>query len=200
MYTPDVKSYDVPNRLELAARLLDEAGYPKRANGTRFEMTHDMIPFGDEWRRFGEYVKQALGQLGIQVTLRYEDFPTWLRRIFTDYDFDMTSDVIFTLSDPVIGVHRLYSSWSIRPGTIFVNNSRWSSPRTDELMKSAAVENNQQKRNATYHELQKLLVDAVPIVWVNELEWVNVYHTKFNDLIVSPLGVFASFDQAWLKG
>ncbi|MGH9891899.1 MAG: ABC transporter substrate-binding protein, partial [bacterium] len=63
MYTADVKSYDVPNRMELAAKLLDDAGFPKGANGVRFETTHDMIPFGDEWRRFGEYVKQALGQL-----------------------------------------------------------------------------------------------------------------------------------------
>lgn len=199
MYSPDVRKYDVPNRIELANKLLDEAGFPRKADGVRFEMVHDMIPFGDEWKRFGEYVKQALGSLGIQVTLRYEDFPTWLRRIFTEYDFDMTSDVIFTLSDPVIGVHRLYSSWNIRPGTIFVNDSRWSSPRTDEIMKAASVENDPKKRNALYHELQKLLTEAVPIVWVNELDWVNIYHTKFQDLIVSPLGVCAAFDQAWLK-
>ena len=37
LYTADVHSYVAGNGIELANKLLDEAGYPKKADGTRFE-------------------------------------------------------------------------------------------------------------------------------------------------------------------
>jgi hypothetical protein len=48
-------------------------------------------------------VQQQLGKLGIKASLRYEDVPTWLRRIYTNYGFELTNNWIQTLADPVIG-------------------------------------------------------------------------------------------------
>jgi peptide/nickel transport system substrate-binding protein len=143
-------------------------------------------------------VQQRLGQIGIKVTLRHEDVPTWLRRVYTNYDYDLTNNWIQTLADPVIGVHRLYHSNQIKPGTVFVNGTRWQTPQTDELMNKAAVEGDPKKRAALYHELQKLIVAASPIVFVHELYFVTVYNKRLNDFLVSPLGIYANFDQAWL--
>jgi peptide/nickel transport system substrate-binding protein len=198
IYTGDVRNYNVANGVDMANKLLDEAGYPRRADGTRFEIVHDITPYGEEWRRYGEYVQQQLGKLGIKVTLRYEDVPTWLRRTYTSYDFDLTSNWIQTLADPVIGVHRLYHSKSIKAGTVFVNDSHWSSPETDKLMDQATVETDPKKRAALYHEFQQKVVEASPLVWVLELDFTTVFNRKVQDWLVSPLGLYASFDQAWL--
>jgi peptide/nickel transport system substrate-binding protein len=197
MYTGDVLRYDVPDAKQRAEKLLDEAGFPRKADGIRFEIVHDITPYGEEWQRYGEYTQQALAEIGIRVRLRTEDVPTWLKRIYTDYNFDLTNNWIQTLADPVIGAHRLYHSNQIRPGTVFVNGSGWSSPETDRLMEQAAIEVNQQKRNAIYHELQKKLVEAAPYVWVHELQFVTVLNTGFKNLIVSPLGLYTSFSQAY---
>ncbi len=199
IYTPDVKNYNVPNGAEVANKMLDDAGYPRKVGGVRFEIVHDITPYGDEWKRFGEYVKQALAQVGIKATLRYEDVPTWLHRVYTNYDFQLTSNWIQTLADPVIGVDRLYSSWSIRKGTVFVNDSGWSSPETDRLMREAGVEIDLAKRAQLYHKFQQLVVEAAPLIWVSELEFVTVFDTKFRDLTVSPLGTYAPFNWAWLE-
>jgi peptide/nickel transport system substrate-binding protein len=198
LYTPEVKSYHVPNRIEVANKLLDEAGFKRGPGGVRFEIVHDLTPYGEEWQRFGEYVQQVLAEIGIKATLRYEDVPTWLRRLYTDYDFQLTNNWIQGLADPVIGVHRLYHSNQIRPGTVFVNLTRWSSPRTDQLMDQATVEQSPRKRAALYKEFQQLVVEAAPIVWVHELHFVTVYHKQFKDLIVSPLGIYTAFDRAYL--
>lgn len=197
-YTPDVRHYQVPNGIEVANKLLDEAGFPRGAGGVRFEIVHDLTPYGEEWRRFGEYVQQTLAQIGIKATLRYEDVATWLKRLYTDYDFQLSSNWIQGLADPVLGVHRLYHSKSIRQGTVFVNETRWSSPRTDELMDQATVEANPAKRAALYREFQKLVVEAAPIVWVHELQFVTQHHRDFKDVVVSPLGIYATFDRAHL--
>ena len=134
------------------------------ADGVRFEIVHDVTPYGEEWRRFGEYTQQQLAKIGIKATLRVEDVPGWLRRVYTNYDFQLTNNWIQTLADPSIGVHRLYHSGSIKPGTVFVNNSRWSTKETDELMDKANVELDPKKRAALYHELQKRVVEASPLV------------------------------------
>jgi peptide/nickel transport system substrate-binding protein len=104
---------------------------------------------------------------------------------------------IQTLADPVIGAHRLYHSNQIRPGTVFVNGSGWSSPETDAMMDKASVEVDPEKRHAIYHDLQTKLVEAAPYIWVHELQFVTVYNNSFRDLIVSPLGIYTSFSQAY---
>ena len=168
------------------------------ADGNRFEIVHDITPYGEEWRRFGEYVQQQLGKLGIKVNLRYEDVPTWLRRVYTNYDYQLTNNWIQTLADPVIGVHRLYHSKMIKPGTVFVNETGWSSPETDALMDKATVEVDPKARSETYHQLQKQIVEASPIVYVMELDFITVYNKKLQNWLVSPLGLYSAFDQAWL--
>ena len=196
-YTPQVHRYNVPNGIEMANKLLDEAGFKRGAGGIRFEIVHDQTPYGEEWQRYGEYVQQVLAEVGIKATLRYEDVATWLKRLYTDYDFQLSSNWIQGLADPVIGVHRLYHSKQIRQGTVFVNETGWSSPRTDQLMDQATVELDPKKRAALYQEFQKLVVEAAPLVWVHELQFVTVHQKQLKDLIVSPLGLYASFDRAY---
>jgi peptide/nickel transport system substrate-binding protein len=199
LYTADVKNYNVPDGIAVANKLLDEAGFPRGADGTRFSIVHDITPYGEEWRRYGEYVQQQLAKIGIKATLRYEDVPTWLRRVYTNYDYQLTNNWVQTLADPVIGVHRFYHSNSLKPGTIFVNDSGWHTPETDSLMDRAAVEPDVKKRAELYHELQKKVVEASPLVWVMELNFVTVYNKKLHDFLVSPLGLYSSFARAWLS-
>ena len=74
LYSGDVKVYEAENGVEIANGILDEAGYAKDADGVRFELMHDSLPYGQEWTRFGEYVQQQLGKIGIKVTIRRK---TW---------------------------------------------------------------------------------------------------------------------------
>jgi len=121
-----------------------------------------------------------------------------LRRVYTNYDYELTNNWIQTLADPVIGVHRLYHSKLIKPGTVFVNGTRWSSLETDKLMDQATTEPDPKKRAAFYHEMQKKVVEASPIVFVMELDFTTVHNKRLQGWLVSPLGLYSSFDQAWL--
>lgn len=199
LYTTEgMPNFQRNDRFEYAAKLLDEAGLKPGADGVRFEFTLDVIPFGQEWRRLGEYLQQSYAKVGVKMNLRYEDFPTFLRRVFTNYDFDAMTTVTFLQADPVVGTHRLYHSRSIQKGTIFVNCSQWSSPKTDQLMDQATIENNPEKRKALYHELQRELAASSSVIWINELSWVTVHNKRVADSAYSPLGVFSSFDRTSL--
>jgi len=200
LYTDDVRDYQgVADKIAEANKMLDEAGYPRGDNGVRFKIVHDMTPYGEEWRRFGEYVKQVLGELGIEAELRYEDVATWLKRVYTDYDYQLSSNWLYGLPDPVLGVHRQYHSEQIRPGTVFVNGTKWSSPETDALMNAGKVETDPAKRAEMYAEFQKTVVEQSPIVFMHELEFTTVYNTKLQNVVAGPLGVYDSFAEMWIK-
>ncbi|MEM7225875.1 MAG: ABC transporter substrate-binding protein [Pseudomonadota bacterium] len=196
LYSGDVKVYQVPDGVEIANKLLDEAGYKKDADGVRFELTHDSLPYSQEWTRFGEYIAQALGKIGIKVNIRQEDVPRWLKRTYTDNDFDTTGNYLYNLSDPVVGVHRAISKDAIVPGRVFSNGSGWSDPKVDELFAAATVEPDAKKRGEYYAEALKIAADNVPIIWTHEMNFPTVINKKFTDVIVSPLGVYSNFDQA----
>jgi len=66
-------------------------------------------------------------------------------------------------------------------------------------MDEATVETDPKKRAALYHDFEKKVVEASPLVWVLELDFTTVYNKKVHDWLVSPLGLYSSFDQAWLE-
>lgn len=196
LYTANVRDYAVDDRIEQANALLDEAGFPRGADGVRFEIVHDIIPYGESWQRMGEYIKQVLGDVGIKVTLRYEDVPTWLKRIYTDYDYQLNSTFFYQLADPVLGMHRQYLTGQIRQGTVFVNGARYSNPKIDELMTLGSTEPDPAARSAIYDEIQSILADDVPVIPLIEMDFITVYSSNLAGTNASPLGVYSSFDSA----
>ena len=54
--------YDV--NLEKAKKLLDEAGYPVKADGTRFTVTVDYAPGSPTTKMMAEYLKPQLAKVG----------------------------------------------------------------------------------------------------------------------------------------
>ena len=198
LYTDDVPSFEAEDRIAEANRMLDEAGHPRGEDGVRFRIVHDMTPYGEEWRRFGEYTKQVLAEIGIEAELRYEDVPTWLTRVYTDYDYALSSNWLYGLPDPVLGVHRQYHSEQIRPGTVFVNGTRWSAPEADALMDAAKVETDPEERARLYADFQRMIVEESPIVFMHELEFTTVYNTMLQNVVAGPLGVYDSFAEMWM--
>ncbi len=198
LYTDDVKNYDVPDRLEIANKLLDAAGAPRREGGVRFGLHLEVNSFGEQWLRQAEYLKQALAQVGIDVTLRSEDTATWLRRVYTDYDFDINEPFLSQGVDPSYGLNKQYLTSQIRKGVTFVNSSQYSNPDLDELLIAGMREQDHAKRVAIYKKAQQILAEDSPLVWLIDVDYVSIYNKKLHDHTVSPLGTQSAFERAWM--
>lgn len=198
LYAEGMPNYPAGGNTEAAIAVLDEAGIMPDADGKRASFTLDLIPYGEDWRRAGEYMKQALMPLGIEVDLRYEDVPTWIKRVYGDYDFQMNVNYFYQLSDPVLGVHRHYGTDQIRQGTAFVNSTRYSNPKIDELLAAGAVEPDAAARAGIYEEIQMILAEELPVANVFEMQFLTVYNEKLKDHATSALGAYGPFDQAWI--
>ena len=198
LYAEGMPNYPGSPDLDAANKLLDEAGFEANADGVRASAVLDLIPYGEDWRRAGEYMKQALADIGIELELRYEDVPTWLKRIYADYDFAMNVNYFYQLPDPVLGVHRHYGTDQIRQGTHFVNSSRYSNPELDDLLAAGAVEPDAAKRAEIYEGVQSILAEDLPVVNLFEMQFLTVFNNKVKDHDLSGMGSYGSFADVWL--
>lgn len=183
-----------------AEALLDEAGLKKGAGGMRFSLTHDFLPYGDDYRRTGEYVRQALRRVGIDLTLRSQDTPSYLRRVFTDYEFDISSSWASSFSDPQIGVQRLFWSKSISKGTPWVNASGYSTPEMDTVIESAQRAVAPEERARLFGEMQRLAARDLPNLPLIELHFFTVHAKALRDVAMGPDAAYSSLKHAWLEG
>jgi peptide/nickel transport system substrate-binding protein len=194
----EMPNYPEKGDIAAANAILDKAGFKKDSNGIRMTGMLDLIPYGEDWRRAGEYLKQAMGDIGIKLELRYEDVPTWLKRVYHRYDFEMNVNYFYQLGDPVLGVHRHYGTNQIRKGTHFVNSSRYSNSKLDALLDAGQREVDAGKRTGQYKEIQTILANDMPVVNLFELEFLVVYNTKLKGAYNSAMGAYGSFSEAWL--
>jgi peptide/nickel transport system substrate-binding protein len=192
---PSPYPYDVAR----ANALLDEAGYPRRADGTRFSLTLDPLPIGDLPSRTAEYVKSALNRVGIAVTIRSQDLAAYLKRIYTDRDFDLSLNGMSNLFDPVAGVARLYTTDSFRRGVPFTNGSHYSNPEIDRLFADSAQETDDAKRKQIFVQIQRILERDLPDLNLVSPQYVTVYARRVQNHTDSADGLASSFADVWLK-
>ncbi|ASL48307.1 Heme-binding protein A [Burkholderia sp. AD24] len=188
-----------PFDLARANALLDEAGYPRKADGTRFALTLDPLPIGDLPGRTAAYIKSALARVGIAVTVRSQDLPAYLKRIYTDRDFDFSVNGMSNLFDPVVGVARLYTSNNFRRGVPFTNGSHYSNPEIDRLFSQVAETTDESQRKQQFSQIQRILERDLPDINLVSPQYITVYSRAVHDHTISPDGVSASFADVWLQ-
>lgn len=182
-----------------AQALLDAAGHTRGADGVRFRLTHDYLPYGDMYQRQADYVKSALGRIGIDVTVRSQDLPSFLKRVYADRQFDFTSIGVNTLFDPAVGVQRLYWSKNIRPGVPFSNAPHYSSVEADRLLEAASVEIDESQRVVLYKQFQQVVYRDLPILNLVAPRMTTLANRRVHDHTVSAQGLEGNFADVWLS-
>jgi len=196
-YTGDVPAY--PFDLAKAAALLDEAGYPPGPDGVRFSITHDPVPIGEAFVRTGEYLRDTLGKIGVKVTVRAQDFASFLRRVYTERDFDTAHFPANSGPDPAIGVQRLYWSKNFERGVAFSNGSHYASPEADRLLEAAQVELDPHKRTELYHRFQALVQTDLPRLPLVAPKDVVLTAKRLHGLVNSAADAYGNFADAYFS-
>jgi peptide/nickel transport system substrate-binding protein len=178
-YTGDVRQY--PYDPKKARELIKQSGY--KGETLRFLN----LPYGETWTRWGEQIKQNLADVGVNVTMESTDVPGWNKRV-SDWDFDMTFNFLYQYGDPALGVARTYISTNIAKGSPFNNLGGYANPEVDRLFAEAANAP-EEKRAPLYAQVQKILVEDLPILWLTELEFPTVSRCNVKDLVTTAIGI-----------
>ena len=196
-YTVDgVSQY--PFDVERAKALLDEAGWPVKEDGKRFAIS-TVAPPMPEMVRTAEYLKQALTQISVEVEIKTLDLGSFIRSIYTDYDFGLTQNWLYLLPDPTLGVQRLYWSENISKGTPFANASGFSSQAADAALEMAQAESDPEARKSLFAEFQQVVQDELPILNLFEMTFTTVVTSNLKNHTTGADGPMGNFADTYLE-
>lgn len=181
-----------------AAALLDAAGFPKKADGKRFTVNLLAAGWFSDNGKVGAYVKQALEDVGVGVTLSVPDRPTSIKRIYTDYDFDLAISNQANPSEPIPTTTQYFTTDGIKKGVPFRNANGYSNPDLDALVDKIKVETDPVKRKALVVEFQKITTQEASLLPLVELESITVASTKVQNHSNDPNYLAAGWADIWL--
>jgi peptide/nickel transport system substrate-binding protein len=187
-YDPNVPLYDF--NTARAKQLIQASGY----KGEPIKLL--ALPYGEMWTRLGEAVKQNLADAGVNVVIETTDVPGWTQRT-GNFEFDLTFNFLYQFGDPAAGVARSYVSSNIVKGNPFGNVGGYANPEADRLFAEAGKASADGERQTLYTQVQKLLADDLPVLWLNEMDFPTIYRCNVKNLVNTGIGVNDGFREAW---
>ena len=189
-----------PPRFDLRAAnaALDAAGLARGTGGIRFKLTLDLPTISDVYAREAEFLRQSFRAIGVDVEIRVSDVPSYIRRVFNDYDFDVTLFPGSSTNDPTIGLQRFYWSKAVAKGAPFVNAWNYSNPEMDRVLEAAAVEPDTAKRRALFDRFQQIAMADLPILPLALPLNITVASAKLRDYMDGGEGIRDALAEAWL--
>jgi peptide/nickel transport system substrate-binding protein len=194
-FTKDVQDY--PFDVKKAAAMFDAAGYPVKS-GSRFKMTLVSAGWFEENVKIGQYLKQAFEDLDITVDLTIPDRATSLKRIYTDYDFDIAVSNNSGSIELIPATTQYYTTDGIVKGAAFRNATGYSNPKMDEIVSRMAVETDEPKRIALVKDFDKLAAIDAPILPMVDLEPVTIARSDVRNHSLSADFMGESWAELWL--
>jgi peptide/nickel transport system substrate-binding protein len=131
-----------------AKKLLAEAGYP---NG--FDAVLRVSPQYQYTVRSGEIIVDQLRKVGVNVKIEQIEWGQWLSRVWKEAEYDLT----------IIG-HA--EAWDIANYANPKYYFRYDSPKFQEVFAKSEVTLDDKARRDLYVQMQKMLVDEAPAVWL----------------------------------
>lgn len=182
-YDADVPTYafDVAK----ANALLDEAGYAKGADGTRFSLKLRPAPYFSETRQFGDYLRQALAAIGIDAEIVNADAAAHQKAVYTDHDFDLAVAPPVFRGDPAISTTILVQS-GIPAGVGFSNQGGYANAQIDDVITRAAETIDTAARTELYRDFQKLVAADLPLINVAEWGFITVVRDTVLNVASNP--------------
>ena len=138
----------VPYDPARAKALLADAGYP-----SGFDAVLKVAPQYPYTVRTGEVIAQQLAKVGVRVRLEQVEWGQWLDRVYKQADYDMT----------IIGHAEAWDAENYANPKYYF---RYDSPRFQEVYRQSESTVDDRKRRELYAELQKIMVEEAPVVWL----------------------------------
>jgi peptide/nickel transport system substrate-binding protein len=181
--SPSLKWFSDPNQKGLAHdvrranALLDEAGYPRKSDGTRFQLSLDVDRASSEDVAVGRLLVDMWKAVGVDLKLNLVDGATRNARIF-NWEYDMS--LVYIVQGPDPDRNRIfYHSGSLKKGSFGGLGMNYKNPEVDALLDRGARTVNRTERARIYYEIEKRLVEDATDLWIYEHLWVMPYRTDF---------------------
>ena len=141
-------SKEVPYNPQKARQLLSQVGY-----GKGFDVTLKVTPAYPYTVRAGEVVANQLARVGVRARIELIEWAQWLDRVYTRADYDLT----------IIGHAEAWDIVNYAKPSYYL---RYDSPRFQKVYREAETTTDEGRRRELYVELQRILVDEAPAIFL----------------------------------
>jgi peptide/nickel transport system substrate-binding protein len=195
-FMPGVPDY--PYDLKKAEALLDEAGLKRGTAGPGVRFKGRIMPNTSEGiRALAVFIQQSMQKIGVRLENQVMDSPGYMKKVNTDWDFEVCTDTGTYRGDPAVGSTIWYHS-GIPPGTPWSNQFGWKSEEYDKLSDEAAIELDPQKRKALYNRLAIIANTEVPVLMALEQNMVSAVNVRLRNDHNMPRWPASSWHDTWL--
>jgi peptide/nickel transport system substrate-binding protein len=199
-YDPDVphRDYD-PER---AKQLLDQAGWVPGADGIRQKDGQQLrlrLLFGPNSSRTREQiatvVQDSFKQVGVGIDIQGLEWNAYLAALRTGpFDWDMNVGGWRATVDP----SWMYQIWS-EENIPELNAGAYRNPEVETLFKNGEREMDQAKRKPIYDQIQKILVDDQPYIFLSlDLAYEGISN-RIGGIRPSPLGLEWNIEEWYVR-
>lgn len=161
-YNPDLTTYE-PRDVKKANEILDQAGYAKKTDGTRFELK---ISYDDRPERtdLAKAFQLMMADIGIKVNMDGGDRNYSTQKTYITHDYDVTAQTL-GIGDPSVGAARFFLSTNI--GAAELNNSSaYVNQEMDGLWKEFSTNFDTGKRKAAIYKIEEMANRDLPYLFV----------------------------------
>lgn len=182
--------------LALANQMLDQAGFPRGAAGLRFPLRLVPAPWFEYTRLMGDFLAQALRQVGIGAEMQVYDPGAHLGVVYRDHNFDITTGSHAYRNDPAISTTILYETGT-PAGVPWSNQFGYANPAMDQLIQTAANELDGARRIQHYRRFQQLAQEDLPLIPAIEHSFVSVVDRRLRAHHNNPRWAMANWADLW---
>lgn len=165
-------SYTLPEtNVDKAIELLESAGYTKNANGYYIEADFDFFT-GGNFADVATIVAANLEKAGIKLNLNALEYSAWVQKVRNDGNFSFTMLAGYQGPD-VSGVDGRVKSDGA------TNIAGYANAEIDDLLSKAVQYSDVADRKEYYDEVQRILSEDLPIVFILENGYKTPIKTEF---------------------
>lgn len=188
--------------IERANQLLDQAGYSRGQDGVRFKTTLLYMSGRPYAGKVGEVAREDLRKVGIELDMLPIDRPTFIERIFSRWDFDVSSQQFSAGPHPYAGIPR-YIKWSQHKAGVYPSNAMgYNNPRVESLFEQSTRVKTEEEQAQIWAEVQKTISEDLPVLPIVEMPYTNAWRAEWRDVMPGIDGVLRAGGESvwWTKG
>ncbi|MBN6186553.1 ABC transporter substrate-binding protein [Aneurinibacillus sp. BA2021] len=161
-----------------AKQLMQEAG----ANGLTVDLIYsDNKPW---WETEATTIQAYLGEIGIKTNLKKVAYATQ-REMIDKGEFDLSLGVWSPdFGDPFMFMNYWFDSNNFG---LAGNRAFYKNPKVDELVRKAAVVNDQQQREKLYKEAQAIVIEEAPYLFLYQKDFFLPMNKEVKGFVYNPM-------------
>lgn len=181
-----------------ANKLLDDAGYKRAADGTRFSLKLLHVSTISDFAKTAQILKESFDEIGVKIEIVAAETTTTLDAIFKNWAFDLGVYSATMGPEP----SKTWTAWFTTDGinkAYFTNAEGYSNSQVDQLIRDSGNIIDKTQRGNSYKAIEQILMKDLPVIPLWEPVFISGHRAEFVGAFDQPDDRYIFFGSTWKR-